>query len=38
LLRRLGAVAIGDWVYVAGGGVVVGGSFQTSINEGFTLS
>jgi hypothetical protein len=22
LLRRLGAVAIGDWVYVAGGGVV----------------
>jgi hypothetical protein len=33
----LGAVAIGESIFVAGGGVVVGGTFQTSINEEFRL-
>jgi N-acetylneuraminic acid mutarotase len=34
----LGAVAIEDVIYVAGGGVVVGGSFQSSANEAFLLA
>jgi hypothetical protein len=33
----MGAVAIGDWIYVAGGGPVVGGSIKTSVHEAFTL-
>lgn len=33
----LGAVVLGDWVHVAGGGPVVGGSHQTSVHEAFTL-
>jgi N-acetylneuraminic acid mutarotase len=33
----LGAGTIGDFIYVAGGGPVNGGSFQTAINEAFTL-
>lgn len=33
----LGAVALGDWIHVAGGGPIVGGSMQSSIHEAFTL-
>jgi hypothetical protein len=33
----MGAVAIGDTIYVAGGGPVTGGSLMTSTNEAFTL-
>jgi Kelch motif len=33
----LGAVAIGDAIYVAGGGPVVGGSVQSAVHEAFTL-
>jgi len=33
----LGAAAIGDWIYVAGGGPVVGGGVQSSVHEAFTL-
>ncbi len=33
----LGAVALGDWIHVAGGGPVVGGGMQSSIHEAFTL-
>jgi N-acetylneuraminic acid mutarotase len=35
--HAVGAVAIGDWVYVAGGGAVLGGSVQSAIHEAFTL-
>ena len=34
----LGAVAIGDTLYVAGGGPIVGGSIQSSIHEAFVLA
>jgi hypothetical protein len=34
----LGAVAIGDAIYVAGGGPVVGGSVHSAVHEAFTLS
>jgi len=33
----LGAVAIGDWIYVAGGGPVMGGGIQSAVHEAFTL-
>jgi hypothetical protein len=33
----VGAVAIGDWIYVAGGGAVLGGSVQSAVHEAFTL-
>lgn len=33
----LGAAVLGDWIHVAGGGPVVGGSMQSSIHEAFTL-
>lgn len=33
----LGAVAIGDWIHVAGGGPVMGGGFQSAVHEAFTL-
>ena len=33
----LGAVAIDDTIYVAGGGPVMGGGFQSAINEAFVL-
>lgn len=33
----LGAVAIGDAIYVAGGGPIVGGSVQSAVHEAFTL-
>ena len=35
--HAVGAVAIGDWVYVAGGGAVLGGGVQSAVHEGFTL-
>ncbi|NUZ07838.1 Kelch repeat-containing protein [Piscinibacter koreensis] len=35
--HAVGAVTIGDWVYVAGGGAVLGGSVQSAIHEAFTL-
>jgi N-acetylneuraminic acid mutarotase len=34
----LGAVAIGDFVHVAGGGPLMGGTYQTAIHEAFTLA
>ena len=34
----MGAVAVGDMVYVAGGGPVTGGSLLTATNEAFTLA
>jgi N-acetylneuraminic acid mutarotase len=33
----MGAVAIGDFIYVAGGGPVVGGGIKTAVHEAFTL-
>ena len=33
----MGAVALADGIYVAGGGPVVGGMIQTALNERFTL-
>jgi N-acetylneuraminic acid mutarotase len=33
----MGAVAIGDWIYVAGGGPIVGGGIKTAVHEAFTL-
>jgi len=35
--HAVGAVTIGDWVYVAGGGMVLGGSVQSAVHEAFTL-
>lgn len=35
--HAVGAGAIGDWVYVAGGGAVLGGSVQSAVHEAFTL-
>ena len=34
----LGAVVLKDWIHVAGGGPVVGGSTQSAIHEAFTLA
>ena len=33
----LGATLLGDWIHVAGGGPVLGGSTQSAIHEAFTL-
>ncbi|MDM0111308.1 kelch repeat-containing protein [Variovorax sp. J22R133] len=35
--HAVGAAAIGDWIYVAGGGAVLGGSVQSAVHEAFTL-
>jgi N-acetylneuraminic acid mutarotase len=35
--HAVGAVAIGDWIYVAGGGAVLGGGVQSAVHEAFTL-
>lgn len=35
--HAVAAVAIGDWIHVAGGGAVLGGAVQSSIHEAFTL-
>jgi hypothetical protein len=34
----LGAVALDDGIYVAGGGPIVGGSIQSALNERFVLA
>jgi N-acetylneuraminic acid mutarotase len=36
--HAVAAVTIGDWIYVAGGGAVLGGSVQSAVHEAFTLS
>ena len=36
--HAVGAAVIGDWIYVAGGGPVTGGSVQSALHEAFTLS
>ena len=33
----VGAALIGDWVCVAGGGAVLGGSVQSAVQKAFTL-
>jgi len=33
----LGAVAIGDYIHVAGGGPIMGGDVQSAVHEAFTL-
>jgi hypothetical protein len=33
----LGAVTIGDYIHVAGGGPVMGGGVQSAVHEAFTL-
>jgi N-acetylneuraminic acid mutarotase len=35
--HAVAAVTIGDWVYVAGGGAVLGGAVQSAVHEAFTL-
>lgn len=35
--HAVGAAAIDDWVYVAGGGAVTGGAVQSAVHEAFTL-
>ncbi len=35
--HAVGAVAIGDWIYVAGGGAILGGGVQSAVHEAFTL-
>ena len=34
----LGAAAVGDAIYVAGGGAVMGGGIQSAVHESFTLA
>jgi hypothetical protein len=34
--HAVAAVAIGDWIYVAGGGAVLGGAVQSAVHEAFT--
>jgi len=36
--HAVAAVTIGNWIYVAGGGAVLGGSVQSAVHEAFTLS
>jgi N-acetylneuraminic acid mutarotase len=35
--HAVGAAAIDDWIYVAGGGAVTGGAIQSAVHEAFTL-
>ena len=35
--HAVGATAIGNWIYVAGGGAVLGGSVQSAVHEACTL-
>ena len=35
--HAVGAVALGDWIHVAGGGAVLGGAVQSAVHEAFTL-
>jgi hypothetical protein len=34
----MGAAAIGVWIFVAGGGPIQGGGFQSDYREAFTLA
>jgi Kelch motif len=36
--HAVGATVLGDTIYVAGGGVVLGGSVQSAVHEAFTLT
>ncbi|MGM4990799.1 Kelch repeat-containing protein [Tardiphaga sp. 841_E9_N1_2] len=36
--HAVGATVIGDWIYVAGGGAVLGGAVQSAVHEAFTLA
>jgi N-acetylneuraminic acid mutarotase len=36
--HAVAATAIGDWIYVAGGGAVLGGGIQSAVHEAFTLT
>jgi N-acetylneuraminic acid mutarotase len=36
--HAVAATAIGDWIYVAGGGAVLGGGIQSAVHEAFTLA
>lgn len=36
--HAVAATAIGDWIFVAGGGAVLGGSVQSAVHEAFTLA
>jgi N-acetylneuraminic acid mutarotase len=36
--HAVGATVIGDWIYVAGGGAVLGGGVQSAVHEAFTLA
>jgi hypothetical protein len=36
--HSVGAAAIDDWIYVAGGGAITGGAVQSAVNEAFTLA
>jgi hypothetical protein len=33
----LGAALVGDTIYVAGGGAIMGGGVQSAVHEGFTI-
>jgi len=35
--HAVAATTIGDWIYVAGGGAVLGGAVQSAVHEAFTL-
>lgn len=35
--HAVAAVTIGDWIYVAGGGAVLGGGVQSAVHEAFSL-
>ena len=35
--HAVGAATIGDWIYVAGGGAVLGGAVQSAVHEAYTL-
>jgi N-acetylneuraminic acid mutarotase len=35
--HAVGAALLGDWIHVAGGGAVLGGSVQSAVHEAFTL-
>jgi N-acetylneuraminic acid mutarotase len=35
--HAVAATAVGDWIYVAGGGAVTGGAVQSAVHEAFTL-
>lgn len=36
--HAVGAALLGDWIHVAGGGAVTGGSVQSAVHEAFTLA